>query len=119
MGAASGVAAIGLLQDTVYLVVTFRHAGLRLRDLALNLWRSVLAASVMAAVLLGTGLHIEPLGDGGVIWSGLHLAMAVLIGALVYGATLGLAWLAAGRPRGAESYVLELAGQAIRHWLGR
>lgn len=118
IGAASGVAALGLLQDVIYLVVTFRHTGLRLRDLALNLWRPALAAGVMALVVLAAGLQ-RPLADVAVIWSGLHLALAVLVGALVYGATLWLAWLVAGRPRGAELYVLALAGQAWRHWFGR
>ena len=83
----------------IYLVVTFRHTGLRLRDLALNLWRPALAAGVMALVVLAAGLQ-RPLADVAVIWSGLHLALAVLVGALVYGATLWLAWLVAGRPAG-------------------
>ncbi len=117
IGAAAGVAAIALLQDAIYVAVTFRHTGLRLRDLALNLWRPMLAAGVMAVVVLEAGLD-QPVDDVGVFWSGLHLAWAVLVGAVVYGVTLLLAWLAAGRPRGAETYVLDLVQAPFRRWLG-
>jgi len=117
-GAASGVAATGFITEAIYLVVTSRRTGLRARDLALNLWRPALATGAMALVLLATGLTRPPSGEG-VVWSGLLLAATVLIGALVFAAVLSVAWLASGRPRGAETYLLSLAGQAIRHWLGR
>jgi lipopolysaccharide exporter len=115
IGAASGVAAVGLVQEAIYLIVTFRHTGLHARDLALGVWRPALAAGVMSLVVLAAGVY-QPLADMGVIWSSLRLAATALLGAMVYGATLWLAWLAAGRPRGAESYVLEMAGQALRRW---
>jgi hypothetical protein len=68
--------------------------------------------------VLAAGVY-QPLADMGVIWSSLRLAATALLGAVVYGATLWLAWFAAGRPRGAESYVLEMAAQALRGWRGR
>jgi O-antigen/teichoic acid export membrane protein len=118
VGAASGVAATGFIGEVIYLVVTSRRTGLHARDLALNLWRPALATGAMALVLLATGLAQRPPGEGAV-WSGLLLAAAVSIGALVFGAVLSVAWLACGRPRGAETYILSMAGQTIRHWLGR
>lgn len=118
IGAACGVAAVGLVQEAIYLIVTFRHTGLRARDLALNLWRPALATAGMALVLLATGLAQPPLDASGVR-SGLLLAAPVLTGALVFAAILLLAWLASGRPRGAETYLLSVARQVIRHRLGR
>ncbi len=111
LGAAGAVAVIALVEEVYYLVITFRHTGLRPRDLALGLWRPALAAGVMALVLLDLGLD-QPL-DRGLAWNIVTLAGTVLLGALVYGGTLLLAWLASGRPRGAETYVLRMARQAI------
>jgi hypothetical protein len=48
------------------------------------------------------------------VWDIAVLGGTVLLGALVYGGTLLVAWLASGRPRGAETYVLGMLGQAIR-----
>jgi O-antigen/teichoic acid export membrane protein len=113
IGAASGVAAIGLIEEVFYLVITFRHTGLRARDLAFGVWRPALATGVMVLVLLAAGLH-QPGADEGLVWHAMQLAGTVLLGAVVYGATLLLAWIASGRPRGAETYVLGMARQAIR-----
>jgi lipopolysaccharide exporter len=118
LGAAYGVAATGLIEEVIYLIVTFRHTKLHARDLALGVWRPALATCVMTLVLLAAGLH-RPLVDAGVIWSSLLLVATGLIGALVYGATLLLAWVAAGRPRGAESYVLAMVGRAVKWPFGR
>jgi O-antigen/teichoic acid export membrane protein len=118
IGAALGVAAVGLVQEAIFLVVTFRLAGLHGRHLASCVWRPALAAGVMALVLLAAGLH-EPVADLGVVWSGLRLMAAALVGAVAYGATLWLAWRAAGRPNGAETYVLEVVGQTWRGWRAR
>ena len=118
MGAVYGLAATGLIEEVIYLIITFRHTRLRPRDLALGLWRPSLATAVMAIVLLGAGLD-QPLPDVAAMWRTLHLAGTALLGALVYSTTLLVAWLAAGRPRGAETYFLGLAGQILRHRLGR
>jgi lipopolysaccharide exporter len=118
IGVVAAVAVTAMADETIYLVVTFRRTGLRARDLALVLWRPALATGVMALVLLAAGLHRPP-ADAGVLWRSLQLATTVLLGALVYGATLVLAWLASGRRGGAESYILEMAGQAVRQWFGR
>jgi PST family polysaccharide transporter len=118
IGAAVAVAATALVDETIYLIVTFRRTGLRARDLALNIWRPTLATGGMVLALLTTGLT-EPALDASGVSSGLSLAATVLIGALVFGAVLLVTWLAAGRPRGAETYLLSIAGEAIRHWRGR
>jgi len=115
IGAASGVAAVGLVQEAIYLVVTFRHTGLRARDLAANIWRPALATGGMALVLLATGLT-QPPSDVGVARYCLLLAGTALLGVLVFSAILLLAWLASGRPRGAETYLLVLVARAIPFW---
>jgi hypothetical protein len=78
----------------------------------------VLATAVMAATVLAmqyergtlTGAHL----------AGLHsMAWDVAVGAVSYAATLTLAWLAAGRPRGAEAYAIEVAQQARRTMFAR
>ena len=114
LGAAYGVAATGLIEEVIYLVVTFRRAGLHARDLAQCLWRPGLATAIMAWTLLGTGLA-QPPSDAGLLWNCLALAMTVAFGTLVFGAALLLAWLASGRPRGGETYLLSMAGETIRH----
>jgi O-antigen/teichoic acid export membrane protein len=117
IGAATGVAACALFQEVVYLGVTFQRTGLRARDLAANVWRPALATGGMALALLATGLTQQPVDASGVC-SGLLLAATVLTGALVFGAIVLLAWLASGRPRGAETYLWSVVEQAIRHWRG-
>jgi len=114
LGAACGVAATGLIEEVIYLVVTFRHTKLKARDLGLGIWRPAVATGVMSLVVLAAGLH-RPLADPSAVWSTLQLVATAVIGAIVYGVTLLLAWLASGRPRGAETYVLKLAGEAFRH----
>ena len=118
IGAAVAVAITALVDEVVYLVVTFRRTGLRAGDLALILWRPALATGGMALVLLTTGLT-QPSVVADPAWSGLLLGATVLLGGLVFGAILLLAWLASGRPRGAETYLLSVADQAIRQWRGR
>ena len=118
VGGASGMAGTDLIMEVIYLAITCRRVGLRAHDLALNLWRPALATGVMALVLLAAGLT-QPPGGAGAVRSGVLLGATVLAGALVFAATLSAAWLASGRPRGAETYVLALAGQAWRHWFGR
>ena len=118
IGAAAAVAVTALVDETIYLIVTFRRVGLRARDLVLNIWRPTLATGGMALALLTIGLT-EPALDASITSSGLLLAATVLIGALVFGAIELLAWLASGRPRGAETYVLALTGQVLRRWVHR
>ncbi len=112
IGAAAAVAVTAIADETIYLIVTFRRAGLRAGDLALILWRPALATGGMALALLNTGLT-QPAVGADLWWSGVLLGAAVLLGALVFGAVLLLAWIASGRPRGAESYVLAIARQTI------
>jgi O-antigen/teichoic acid export membrane protein len=118
IGAAAAVGVTAMVDEVVYLVVTFRRTGLRTRDLARIIWRPALATGAMALALLATGLT-QPLTGESDVTSGLLLAATVLLGALVFGVVLLVAWLAAGRPRGAETYLLSMADQAIRQLFRR
>jgi lipopolysaccharide exporter len=118
IGAASGVAITGLVEEVIYVVITFRRTGLHARDLALIVWRPAVATAVMALALMSAGLTRTSIGEGA-LQNGLLLAVAVAAGATVFVASLLLAWLASGRKRGAETYVLSVLGQAARPWLGR
>jgi lipopolysaccharide exporter len=118
VGAASGVAAAGFIEEVIYVVVTFRRTGLRARDLALNTWRPALATGMMALVLLCAGLTRAPAID--TAWGdGLVLVAAVPAGAAVFGVSLLLAWLASGRKPGAETFVLSVLGRVVRPWFRR
>jgi len=108
VGAGFAVAIVAILEEICYLVLTFRRFGLRLSDLIKNNWRSAIAAALMAAAVvilkraLGTDVTF------------LHLSLQIAGGAIVYTAALLAAWLAAGRPRGAEATVLNIFREAVR-----
>ena len=118
IGAAVAVAVTAMVDEIIYLVVTFRRVGLHTRDLALIVWRPMLATAGMALTLLATGLTEPPIDASGTA-SGLVLAATVVLGALVFGAVLLVAWLAARRPQGAETYLLSVAAGALRYWRAR
>lgn len=73
------------------------------------LWRPALAG--LAMVLAVTGLHAGP--ETG---SAISLARDVVVGAVTYSVAILLLWHLAGRPRGGEQFVLEVAGQRFK-WM--
>jgi lipopolysaccharide exporter len=118
IGAAAAVAVTALVDEVIYLVVTFRRVGLLPSDLALIIWRPAVATGGMALALLTTGLTRVSPGASDVT-AGLLLGATILAGALVFGAIVLLAWLMSGRPQGAETYLLGLSGQVLRRWVQR
>ena len=110
------VAAMGsfVVEETYYLVVTFRHFELRMMDLLRATWRPILATACMVGVLLLEGGAWAPaVGDLPLVLGG--LALTVLSGAAAYAVSLTAIWVMAGRPEGAETYVLGMASRTIRH----
>lgn len=79
----------------------------RWRDMAATVWRPALAALGMAVVVYATGA-----------WHGAPALSALLakvaLGGLAYALILLLLWVAAGRPAGAETYLLDKLSQARR-----
>ena len=105
-GAALAQALAYLVENLGFLAVAFRRFGIRPADYLALTWRAALAAAVMAAVLTGTGLGTDTVAPAR------SLALAIPAGVAIYGVVLVGAWLASGRPRGAEADLLELARRA-------
>jgi len=96
MGIATG------LEQSTYVVLTLRRFSVRVADLLHSIWRPLLATTAMAAVLLGTGNGwCVVAGDTGQLVQ--QLVVAVSLGTVVYVGVLLAAWLAVGRPAGAET----------------
>jgi lipopolysaccharide exporter len=108
VGVGFAVAIVAIVEEICYLFVTFRRFGLRPTDLFRNNWRTALATGLMASavVFLKRTLGMDA--------TFLHLFGQIAAGAVVYTAALLAAWLAAGRPRGAESVILNVIREAIR-----
>ena len=106
MGIATG------LEQSTYVVLTLRRFSVRVADLLHSIWRPLLATAAMAAVLLGTGNGWRVVaGDTGLLVQ--QLVVAVSLGTVVYVGVLLAAWLAVGRPAGAETDFLALAWRLV------
>jgi lipopolysaccharide exporter len=113
MGAATAAIACIAIEEILFLVVTFRHFRLSPIDLLASVWRCMLAAAAMAAVLVWEGVGWVPAAAS---TAGLLRALAVGVtsGAATYTIVLLVAWWAVGRPRGAEAYMLDMLQQLVR-----
>ena len=107
---AAVVTAIGLLPFNATLVA--RTLGVRGRDLLAKVWRPLLAAVLMYAVIM----LAHPPNDAYAL-TALRalslLAVLVPLGAVTYATAILAIWRFCGRPTGAETTLLELAGG---HW---
>ena len=112
--AAMAIACVVTGEQVATIGIAMHRFGVRPADLARALWRSLLGAGAMAAVLVGSGLGMAPAVAAP--WRSLLLAAGV--GAVVYVAVTGLAWAAAGRPDGPERDLLTLAGRAAARLRG-
>jgi O-antigen/teichoic acid export membrane protein len=93
-----GCVVSGLLVALVILMRTMRNVSLF--DMMRNVFRPLLGALAMACVI-----HLVE------AWApatpALHLILLIAVGALSYVMTVLAAWVVAGRPQGAEAYLLE------------
>ena len=98
-GAAVGVVISVVIEQLLGVGLGLRSVGLTLRDLASAIWRPVAAACAMAGLLwsLGLGWDGPPANAAAAAW---QLLTAVSLGAACYIGTVGLLWLASGRPAG-------------------
>ncbi|MGC9269842.1 oligosaccharide flippase family protein [Acidiphilium sp.] len=105
IGAAVAVSIIDVVSQIVYFMVMTRRLHVSIAAIVARVWRTLIGAGVMTAVLLAAHL-------GWGRWEGrdpviaLHLAGAVALGAASYALTVSLLWLAAGRPDGGEADLL-------------
>jgi lipopolysaccharide exporter len=107
-GTAIGAAVAVVLDQVLTVATALRRFHVNAHAIARRIWRPILAAAAMAAVLSGTGLGWtdDP--------SPILLAEAVVTGAGVYAAVLLGGWTLAGRPEGPETDVLTLLRRAVR-----
>lgn len=103
-------AALAFLGSTLFLTpitfgIFFRTIGLHPAEFLRVLWRAVLGAGIMYFVTQRAVLALLERGQG-VATLG-QLIAAIVIGALTYILVVLVAWLASGRPEGAESFVLD------------
>jgi lipopolysaccharide exporter len=107
-GAAVGAAGAVVLEQALTVATALRRFHVDAVTLTGRVWRPVLAAAAMAALLAATGLGWSD--DSGPA----DMLAAVAVGAVTYGVVLLGSWLAAGRPIGGETDVLALLRRAKR-----
>jgi O-antigen/teichoic acid export membrane protein len=110
VGAGLAVAAVAIMEEGFYLIVTFRRFKLRPIDLLTGNWRSALATAAMAAVVVLLRETLFPAATP--TFAGFFAQ--ILAGAATYTVVLVMAWLAAGQPWGPEAQVLSIAGEVGR-----
>jgi O-antigen/teichoic acid export membrane protein len=95
----------GLLVALVILMRAMRNVSLS--DMLRNVIRPLLGAAAMACVIR----VFEPWAPAA---PSLHLILMIVVGALSYVMTVLAAWVVAGRPQGAEAYLLEKIGGVLK-----
>jgi O-antigen/teichoic acid export membrane protein len=100
-----GCVVAGLLVALGILMRVMRNVSLF--DMLRNVFRPLLGALAMAGVIR----LVEPWAPAA---PSLHLVLLIAVGALSYVITVLVAWAAAGRPQGAEAYLLEKINGALK-----
>lgn len=103
-GAALASIASSVVVVPLYVVVIARWLHLRPRDFAASLWRPLLGCACMVPAVRLVAPAAVP---GAVVGRALELLLLAAVGSATYFAVVAAAWLAAGRPAGAER---DLAG---------
>lgn len=120
MAPAFGLAGIGwgvglalLIENGVLLTLALRASGVRARALLPHAWRPPLATACMVLALWASGLGWAgmPAGGGAAL---VALLSGVAAGVVTYVAAIGLLWIAAGRPAGAERDMIALIARSAR-----
>ncbi len=97
------IAALGALPVNLFSLA--RSLGLRIRDYAIATWRPVVSAALMYGAGRAWGPVLPP-GARTSLQALLPFLACVAFGAATYIAAAALLWLAAGRPEGAETWLL-------------
>lgn len=113
LGAAFVVVSLALAASPAYLAALRRHLGIAPMEVLSVLLRPALSAVVMLAAVRYL-MPAEPASLPTATGVGALIAL-VGLGALVYTVMLVLLWLLAGRPDGAERWVLTRAGRFLGH----
>jgi len=104
LGAAWACLLAALINLPIYYGAMFRTLKLPALKFAATVWRPLVSAGVMYAVVFNYVGGLEPkLSSAGALP---QLLVAVLLGILVYTATVAALWLLSSKPSGAESMVV-------------
>jgi lipopolysaccharide exporter len=106
-GLAASVAGFAVLEGIAHVAVAMRSFGTPLATLPRSLGRPVIASALMTLALALSGYgwsRIDTLAHG---------VIAVMIGIATYASSLAALWWLAGRPDGAESYLIALARRSL------
>ena len=107
-GAAIGAAIAVVLEQILTVATALRRFHVRAGAMLRQVWRPVLAAAAMAAVLAASGLGWSDDPDP------IRLAEAAAAGAAVYTAVLLACWTIARQPAGAETDLMALLRRKLR-----
>ncbi|MBS0639455.1 MAG: lipopolysaccharide biosynthesis protein [Acetobacteraceae bacterium] len=118
-GAAVAQLAAIFVDIVLLLAMTLPSVGVGILSLLSRTLRPALATTVMVALLWWFGMAWTPsVGAGG--WdAGMDAIGRSAIGAVTYGVTLAVLWVAVGRPDGAERFALSLCGTIVRRVFAR
>lgn len=105
-GAAVALAVSALFDQALYIAITLYRLRIATFEFLGRLWRSLLACLGMVACLYASGLAWTPGPATGTGALAADLFTRSGFGAICYVACLTVLWLAAGRPDGAERYIL-------------
>ena len=111
-GAAVAQLATNLIFFPIYYGTLLRRLDLRLGRFLAVMWRPVLGTGIMFAVVDWFQSQISL--SQGTAGAGLELLLAILLGALVYVVVVLILWQAAGRPEGAERFLLDRSLGIVR-----
>lgn len=105
IGAVMGTVATMIYNQVTFLGMAYRLLHVSPATLWRHVWRPLLGCGVMAAVLIGLGLHRAwPEAAAGML--ALEMVTGAAAGAASYGVVVLVAWVIAGRPNGAEADML-------------
>jgi lipopolysaccharide exporter len=107
VGAAVGAFGGLLTEHALFIAFAFRRFGLSLGRLVRLTWRTTVAGSLMALILIAAGLGWTQTSED-MPHLVRTLAEAVALGATVYALTLFALWVMSGRPSGAEADMLAM-----------
>ena len=107
-GVAVARAALAAIEGLLYAAATGRTIGMSSQDWVASLWRPATATATMALVLYFSGLGwIAPSGSADLAEI-IRCGDTIMLGAGAYLLALLLCWIAAGCPKGAETFLLDL-----------
>lgn len=112
MGIIWGRAVSNVIGNIWNMLLVRRIIGLGVGEQLIAVWRTGVGSAVMVVAATAAQALIPDGGSSGLLIA--RVVVAVAAGALAYAATLAGLWVAQGRPGGAETEIITLAGQALK-----